>query len=353
MAQTVTIRDVARRAGVSVTTVSRVISHSPEVAPATRERVERAVAELRFVVNAHARALNGVSRSTVACLVTDMVNTSFAALAAGIEAEATAGGHLFMLSTTHGDLEQERALVDVLVQQRAQAVIFAGAAVLDDGYRARVEEHAGVLSRTGARLVLCGRPSLDGRADIGWAGYDDAGGAAAVTEHLIELGHHRILVVGNNGASTADARIRGHYRALREAGLPVDLALAPRSGFSSDDGYASVRGALAAGIRFTAVFGLADHLAVGALRALREEGLRVPQDVSVVGFDDAPFVRDLTPPLTSVRVDFAAVGRRAAQVALGTAAGAAFGGGNEFPATLVVRESTAPVKGREAQPLHA
>lgn len=336
--RTVTIRDVARTAGVSITTVSRVLSGSELVAADTLEKVQGAIAELNFVANAHARALTGSAQPIVACLVPEMVNASFAALAAAIEQEATAAGHLFMLSTSHRDEARERAIINLVCEQRARAVIIAGASH-DEGpsYDARMREYAEALSRTGTRLVLCGRPKVDSE-NIGWVGYDDVGGARAATAHLIELGHERILVVGNNGSSTSCARIRGHRQAMLEAGLEVDEALAPEVPFSPAGGQDAVARALADGLRFTAVLGLADHIAVGALRALREAGLRVPEDVALAGFDDVPLVSDLTPPLTSVRVDFAAVGRAAGRIGLGLEPDTS---GTLFPTELMVRASTA------------
>src|SRR5918998_3002911 len=159
-ARRATIRDVARAAGVSIATVSRILGGTYPSAPATRTRVMRAVRELNYVANSHARALAGISTKNVAIIVNSVVSPFYAHVAQAVETQAAQEGRLCLISTTGGDLRRELAAVKLMLEEHAEAVILVGNVVDNDEYRKRVTEYANSLAAAGSQLVLCGRPPI-------------------------------------------------------------------------------------------------------------------------------------------------------------------------------------------------
>ncbi|MEW2294800.1 LacI family DNA-binding transcriptional regulator [Streptomyces sp. NPDC006743] len=342
-----TVVDVARRAGVSTATVSRVLNRNYPVAAATRERVEAAMRELGYVVNAHARALAGASGRTVGIIVGELIDPFYAYIARGVEREATDGDRLCLVCCTQGDPQRELAFIELMHERRADAVVLVGGSVEDRAYKAELARRARELDAGGAKLVLCGRPSLgEGVPTVG-VEYDNEGGAFAITDHLITQGHERILYLGGPpGLSTARDRLAGHRRALELRGIARDPELEQPGAFSRAFGYRRMSELLRAGPEFTAVFAANDIVAAGAAQALEEAGVRIPQDMSLVGYDDIPVAQELRPRLTTVRIPLEEMGRQAVRVAL-------YGGDEDdwrAPTTgtlrlgthIVVRESVAP-----------
>ncbi|MEO3885421.1 LacI family DNA-binding transcriptional regulator [Nonomuraea sp. B5E05] len=313
----VTIRDVARRAGVSVATVSRVLAGDYPVLAATRNKVVRAVRELDYVPNAHARALSAARPGAIAIVVDSVAMPYYAYIAQGVEEQAALEGRLSLICTTGGDPGRELSIVRLLREQRAEAVILVGSVILDDDYRKRMTEYAHALAAAGSRLVLCGRPPLGEGVPALVVGYDNTGGAHAVTAHLLSAGHRRILYLGQRpGHTTSDSRVAGYRSALAEHGVPADPALEVEAEFSREAGYDAMRRRLAEGPPgFTAVFAGNDLIASGAIQALDEHGLRVPEDISIVGYDDVPPAQDLR--LTTVHLPHDELGRAAVRLALG------------------------------------
>ncbi|MFC7763283.1 LacI family DNA-binding transcriptional regulator [Catellatospora bangladeshensis] len=170
-----TIRDVAALAGVSVATVSRVLSGDYPVAGNTRTKVQRAVRELDYVVNAHARALSGATSNVVALVMYDVVTPFFAHIASGVEYQATESDRLCLVCTTHGDPDRELEIVKLMREQHADAVILVGGVLMNDDYRERMYRYAKGLEDAGSRLVLCGRPSLGPDFPAITVEYDNAG----------------------------------------------------------------------------------------------------------------------------------------------------------------------------------
>jgi LacI family transcriptional regulator len=294
------------------------------VSTATRARVLRAVKELDYVADARARAVAGADAGTVAFVLDDITGPSFAHVAQGVEQQAAALGHLSLVCTTGGDPERELAVVELMRAQRAAAVILVGGIADSPAYRERMSRIARALSSAGSRLVLCGRPPLRDGAPATVIEYDNEGGAHALTSHLLSMGHRRILFLGGApGNTTADGRERGYRSALAAHGVEPDPELVMPGDFTRDSGHRRVREALAAGPAFTAVLATSDMVAAGALTALHEVGKSVPDDVSLAGYDDIPFARDLHPPLTTVHVPYEELGRTAVRTVLGRVPGAA------------------------------
>ncbi|MDX3101999.1 LacI family DNA-binding transcriptional regulator [Nonomuraea angiospora] len=315
-AKRVTIRDVAKHAGVSVATVSRTLAGDYPVQPSTRHKVLRAVRELDYVPNAQARALSVASPGAVAIVVNSVSVPYYAFIAQGVEEQAAAEGRLSLICTTGGDMERELSIVQMMREQRAEAVILVGSVILDDDYRERMTRYAHALASSGSRLVLCGRPPLGEGVPALTVGFDNRGGAHAVTAHLLSAGHRRILYLGlRPGHTTSDSRVAGYRAALADHGLGHDPALEVPCDFDRAAGYAAMRRRLAAGHDdFTAVFAATDVIAAGAVQAIHEHGLRIPEDVSVVGYDDVPPAEDIG--LTTVHLPHAELGRAAVRLAL-------------------------------------
>ncbi|TQE20226.1 LacI family transcriptional regulator [Streptomyces ipomoeae] len=313
-----TIRDVAARAGVSAATVSRVLGGVYPVSATTRTRVMRAVRDLDYVADARAKAVAGAGTPTLGFVLDDITGPSFALMARGVEREATRLGHLCLVCSTDGDVQHELDFVETMRAQRAAAVILVGGGADTPEYRARTAHVADALASAGSRLVLCGRPPLNPGAPVTVIEYDNEGGAYALCSHVLTHGHRRILFLGGKpDHTTAQGRERGYLAAHRARGVETDPALRLTGDFTRDSGYRLMRRALDAGLEFTAVMAATDMVAAGALTALHEAGLSVPGDVSLVGYDDIPFARDLYPALTTVHVPYEELGRLAVRTALG------------------------------------
>ncbi|MEV7571294.1 LacI family DNA-binding transcriptional regulator [Streptomyces tanashiensis] len=312
-----TVVDVARHAGVSTATVSRVMNGNYPVSAATRDRVETAVRDLGYVVNAHARALAGTDGRTVGIIVNDVVDPFYAHIARGVEREASAADRLCLVCTTQGDPRRELAAVELMQERRAAAIVLVGGGTDDRAFTRALVHKANELDHGGMRLVLCGRPSLGDHVPTFSVEYDNEGGAFALTDHLLTHGHEQILYLGGPPAlSTTRDRLTGHRRALRLRGVPFVPELVHTGAFSPAFGYRKLGELLRSPLRFTAVFAANDMVAIGALQALEEAGRRVPDDISLVGYDDIPASLTVRPRLTTVHVPLEEMGRQAVRGAL-------------------------------------
>lgn len=312
-----TIFDVAHEAGVSIATVSRVLADNYPVAASTRSRVRAAVARLDYTANTHARGLSGATQPPVAVLLHEITGSSFAALAEGVEQAAAEHGRLCLVASTAGDPDRELAQVELMREQRVAVLVIPGGTADIEAYRRQIARYARSLEAHGGRIVLCGRPAL-GIEDARTLelAYDNVAATRELADRVLELGHRDLLLLpGADNISTAMERLRGFESALAER---TDVRTTVRW---ADFGRARARQAtldvLDDGIPFTAVLTGSDAMATGALDALRSRGLRCPQDVSVTGFDDVSWAQDTWPPLTTVRVPFAELGRSAVNLSLG------------------------------------
>ena len=283
------IRDVARRAGVSPITVSRVINNSGSVSEETRKEVEAAILELRYVPNTMARSLRSRRTQTLALLITDVTNPFWTTVARGVEDKAVENGFSVILCNTDEDAEKQENYIDVLVQKRVDGAIIAP--VNRDAAALRsFDEHSIPY------VVIDGRlDDIDTDLVVG----DSVGGAYALTKHLIDLGHRRIAIIaGPKSAPTADDRYAGYLKALKETGIPADEQLSRRGGFDQESGYELTLKFLELEDRPTALFAGNNLIGLGALIALRERGIRVPDGMAVVAFDEIPQLSVVCPFLT-------------------------------------------------------
>lgn len=337
---TVTMSDVASRAGVSLATVSRVVNGNYPVADATRERVLEAIRGLGYVANAHARALITATTGTVGVIVHDPSDPYFGEIVRGVQEVADEHGRFVVLCNSLRDPQREIVYIEMLRSQRVDAVILAGGYIEDDEYLMVLAEQARGLRMQGARLVLCGQVPLHPvRAHA--VVPQNAAGAHALTSELLRLGHRRIAhLAGPPRFSTTRERMRGYDGALEAFGISPDPALVFAGDFTRDGGVRACNELLDSGTSCTAIFAANDMMAVGALAALRERGIAVPEAMSVVGYDDLPLSRDVAPPLTTVRVPMVEMGRQAMGLAV------ADGSDDErvlrLPTEVVRRGSLAP-----------
>jgi LacI family transcriptional regulator len=336
-ASTVTIRDVAREAGVSPMTVSRVINASARVSPDTRARVEQAIAELGYVPSRLARGLSARRTGTLALIVPDVANPFFTLIVRGAEDVARRGGYRMILCDTRADLEIEREVIEEMLAYRVDGLLIAP--VSD-----RSREHLRRLARFGVPFVLVDR-TVRGVASDAVLG-DSATGAQRLVEHLISLGHRRIgMIVESDEVSTARDRRRGYVAALEAAGLPVDPEIVVQATVDSRGGLDGMRRLLATRNRPTAVFTVNNLVALGAIEAVRAAGLEVPDDIALVCFDDNEYVSRLYPFLTVMDQPAETFGSLATQLLLERVEGRAPERSRVvvLPAEFVVRRSCGAV----------
>lgn len=347
---TVTLADVAARAQVSPATVSRVLNGNYPVAASTRERVLRAVADLDYVLNGPASSLAAATSDLVGILVNDIADPFFGVMAGAIQSEiggagGRAGGErLAVVCNTGGSPERELTYLTLLQRQRAAAVVVTGGAVEHAPHAAAVAAKLRKLADAGTRVVLCGRPpAADARAVA--LTFDNRGGGRELTEHLVALGHRRLgYIAGPVERTTTRHRLEGHRAALAAAGVAEDPRWTVHGRYDRRSGYDATLELLRREPGLTAVVTANDTVALGACAALRDSGLRIPDDVSVAGFDDLPFSVDVVPALTTVRLPLAQAGARAGRIAMGREEPPP-GGIATVRGELMVRGSTAAPRG--------
>ncbi len=332
------ITDVARLAGVSTATVSRVVSASAyAVSPATRARVLEAARALDYVPNALARGLHKSHVPVVGVIVHDITDPYFAEVVRGVEDAAAVGGVLVITCSSDRISEREHSYVRLLRSMRASTLIFAGSGLVDPVLNVEIGKHVEAMRAYGAAVVRLS-PHADGEADIG---VDNAAGVARMIVALGELGHRQIaFLAGPSSLYVSHQRLAGYRRGLAEAGLPYDERLVVSTGFNREGGALGIDALLASGVPFTAVSAANDLLALGALERLAGLGIRVPNDMSVAGFDDIQTASMATPGLSTVRLPLHEIGRRAYAYAEALLAGRQ-PDPQVLPTELVLRGSTA------------
>jgi len=329
------MEDVASVAGVSHQTVSRVLNDFPKIRPATRDRVLAAIEELGYRRNTAARTLVTRRSGTIGVITADMNHFGPSNTMLGLEAASRAAGYSLSLAGLPAiSATSLRSAVDQLLDQAVEAVVV-------------IVAHQAAL--TLAQSLHIAVPLVLVEGDLSatplTAGVDQIAGARLATNHLLDLGHRSVLhLPGPADWLEATARRDGWRLALQERGRPVPK-LSREGDWSSQSAYEISRAMLGQSSQLwgeTAVFAANDQMALGLLLALHEAGLRVPEDVSVVGFDDTPESGYFTPPLTTVRQDFLELGRRTMALVLRVLAGELTASVPLVDPLLIVRSSTAP-----------
>jgi LacI family transcriptional regulator, galactose operon repressor len=304
-----TIRDVASLAGVSPMTVSRVVNGSPRVRADTRERVLDAITQLGYVPNSLARGLSRQKTGTIGLIVPDIVDPFFTLILRGSENVARRSGYRIILCDTNGNLEQEADYLDDLISNRVDGLVIAPVSDLSRGNLTRLARH-------GMPFVLIDRAVPGVESDIVQG--DSVGGAMQLVEHLVGLGHRRIAhVTESPKVSTARDRLRGYTDALAAAGIAFDPALVVEGeAANTKGGYGATMNLLQEQPHPTAIFAVNNLTAVGVITAIRDFGLRVPEDIAVVCFDDIELASLLVPFLTVMSQPAETFGTLATQLVL-------------------------------------
>ncbi|OEO29901.1 hypothetical protein VW23_001555 [Devosia insulae DS-56] len=326
-----TIRRVAELAGVSIATVSRTLAHPDKVTEATREKVLDAVRQTGFVPNRQAVDFRRRATNNVVLLVRDITNPFYLEIYRGIEELAFANGYSVLMGDAQYDDARVARYIDMVRNRQADGLI-----LMTGWIPASIPEAK--LPQTVIALEL-----IDGSV-LPTVAIDNRKAARLATEHLLSLGHRRIAhITGPIGMLMSDERHEGYLEALRAADIAPDPALTYLGDYHLGSGQAAIRAFEERRVGFTGLFCSNDEMAVGAINALRGLGKRVPQDVSVVGFDDMDYALSSDPPLTSVRQPRREIGRKAMQMMVDLLAGKPLASRwFEAGVELVVRQSTAP-----------
>jgi len=334
-----TIHDIAREAGVSAATISRVLNRRPEVAPATRARVLRVIRERGFSSNRSARALSGGHTGLVGVTLPKIESAYFGLLADGVVDALDEHDLRAVICPTRHERDRELGLLDLLMHGLTEGAVL----ILPS------ESSRELLAlRDGGYPFVVLDPKTPAGPGIVSVSAANAAGAAAATEHLLELGHRRIgLITGPAGWCATEERLAGHRAVLVGAGLPRDPALEIEADFEVAGGRLAAARLLALADPPTAILAFNDNLAAGAYQAARRRGLELPRELSVIGFDDVEHAGLVTPGLTTVRQPLREMARMAVDLFERLRADQPLEAlAVELGTRLVVRESTAPPPAR-------
>jgi LacI family transcriptional regulator len=333
----VTLADVAKAAGVSLATASRALNGAPgrTVGGDLRTRVLQAAAALQYSPNANAQAMARGATSTVGLVVHDIADPYAAAIASGVMAAAAERDLIVTVASSMWDAGGEMRHVEALRRARARAVLLAGSRFTDEDLEQRLTTELAGITAAGGHVATIGQ-AVPGVPAVE---IDNTGGARRLARVLWTLGYRRFAVLaGPETLLTSEERLAGFRIGLTDCGhrLPAENIIGTQ--LTRDGGYVAMTELLDRGLEVEAVFAVNDVMAVGAMAALREQGGDVPKDMALAGFDDITMLRDIQPPLTTVRLPLAQIGRRALQLALE----APTGGPQTVtvPGEVVVRAST-------------
>lgn len=327
--------DVARSAGVSLSTASRAISEPGLVHPDTRERVQRAVAMLGYVPHGAARALASRRSRTLGAVVPTLDNPIFASSTQALQRTLAAAGYTLLLASHEYDPEAELAVTRALVERGVDGLVLVGSD--------HSPELARFLAQSNVPFELTW--TLDPAGHHHCVGFSNRLASIRMAQHLLDLGHREIAVLSGYTANNdrARERVAGVREALAGRGIPLPEARVVETAFSVARGRAALRALLEQDPKLTAVICGNDILALGALLECAARGLAVPADFSVAGFDDIELAAEVSPALTTVRIPTARIGQRAGERLLARLAGKRVAKAEEVPVELMLRASTGPV----------
>ncbi|MEK0317465.1 LacI family DNA-binding transcriptional regulator [Cohnella sp. 56] len=327
-----TIKDIAQKTGVSIATVSRVIHGLTGYSDKTRELVMKAAEELGYRPNAIARGLVSRRTQTIGVLFPQVSGSYSAELLHGIEEAANERGFSIIVCNTAREGERTMKYLRVLREKQVDGIVFASQFVL-----AAYEQELAAM-RVPVMLVN----TLPERSDLSYIKVDDREASREATEHLVRLGHREIAMIAGtpDDPVAGQPRVDGYRDALEAGGIAYREALVACGGFCLDGGRRAMERLLADAPSLTAVFAASDEMAAGALAAALERGLRVPDDLSIVGYDDLIFARMVHPPLTTIRQPLSEMGRLATERLIARIKGEPYSDGSIIVAhTLVKRDS--------------
>ena len=331
-----TIYQVAERAGVSLSTVSRVLNGKASVNKVLKERVEKAVKELNYRPNSVARSLANNRTDSVGVLVPELNAPFFGDLMQAVESTLRAADKHVIISVGRNCLETEKDAVEFLISRNCDALIMHAEALSD--------EYLLELNQSKLPVALVNR-QVEGLPEA-CTSLDNEKGGYLATRHLLELGHKDIAYIsGPTDKCDASLRLEGHKRALSEAGLPINPQLIFNGDYSEEDRKIGLLELMARDVPFTALVCANDWMASGAISCARDLGMSLPHDLSVVGFDDVVFAHHVFPRLTTVSNPIAEMAEMSAKYILNKVYGQANNVQLYFEPSLVVRESTVKHEG--------
>ena len=338
--QEVSIEDIARAAGVSHPTVSRALRNSPLISVEVRERIQELARELGYTPNAIAQSLQTQQTSTIGLVVTSIADPFWGDVMKGVEEVARAAGFSVFLSASHNDPDQEMAVIETFHRRRVDGILIAASRITSDN-----NKH---LDSFRVPTVLINSQAESEATLLNWVSVDDRKGAHLAVEHLLQLGHRAIGYLGTSNRPRSNRqRFLGYQSTLAAAGVPYHdewVVISPGNEASHEEdvaaGQTSLSRLLDAGV--TAIFCYNDMVATGVLIACREQGIAVPEELSVIGFDNIKMASYVTPPLTTIHQPKIEMGRLATQVMLDLLHHRP-GQNYVLPPTLIARASTAPL----------
>jgi LacI family transcriptional regulator len=333
------VYDVAKQAGVSPATASRVLSGGDyPVRAATRDRVLRAAADLDFRPNRLARALVTARTSTFGAIVHDISDPYFGEIVRGMEETARLHGYQVFVCSSDRDSERELDYVRSLISYQVDGLLFAGGGIEDAAYKVELRKTLSDYRAARGAVVMLAPNSYRAPSVLP----DNRGGATLITEHLIELGHRRIaMIAGPEQLRTSAVRMEGCRAALEAAGIAFDESLVRSGGFTTDGGAKATSDLIESGADFSAMLASNDLMAIGALAELQSRSIAVPDEVSVAGFDDVQNAAFVSVPLTTVRVPMHEMGAERAALLFDIVSGRR-PRSRVLPVELITRRSTAP-----------
>ena len=337
----VSLRDVARLAGVSPGTASRVLSGSTyPVSDDARERVEEAARTLNYVANWVARALVTGRTAILGAIVHDVTDPFFSGVVRGLQDAAVANGLVVLVGNDDRDAGKLETYLTMLFSQKPAGVVLIGGQLRDSAAVLPVAQAIQRLRDQGVPVVAVGRYDLN----IPYVAVDEQAAAICAVQHLLDLGHRHIAFVGGAfNTTTAEDRHAGYVTALARAGVRLDEDLVVWTPLTLEGGSAGVTELIERAAGFTAIYCTTDDLAFGVISGLRSHGLTVPSDVSVIGMNDVPMATQVEPPLTTIRVCGRGLGSAAWEMLVAEWESNERGRWSRLPFELVVRASTMPL----------
>ena len=336
-----TIKDIARKCGVGVSTVSRAINNHPDINPETKKLVMDVIKETGYVPNNSARNLKRVDAKCIAVLIKGITNPFFSSVIQVIEAEVQREKYAMVMQHVEAYENELEVALELIKEKRLRGIIFLGGSYYHDAKQLDKLNVPFVFSTIG---TVQEKEKVKTYSNIA---VDDRVESRKMVDYLLDLGHRRIAIVveGKEAESVGQLRLEGYREALRARGIEEDEKLILEvkdkvDPYSMENGYRIMKEFLVTGTEFTAVFAIADFLAVGVCRALYEAGLRIPEDVSVAGYDGIPIGRFISPQLTTICQPVEAMAEKTVKLLFDVIEHKAEHEHITFPAELIVREST-------------
>ena len=340
----VTIKDIAKKCGVGISTVSRAINNHPDINPETKQMVMDVIRETGYIPNNSARNLKRTDARCIAVLIKGITNPFFSIAIQVIEAQAQRRKYAMVMQHVENYENEVEVALELIKEKRLRGIIFLGGTFYHTKESLTKLTVPFIFSTIGAEQDDCEKKQYSNIS------VDDKLESKKMVEYLIDLGHRRIAIIaaGADDSSVGQLRLEGYREALIENRIPVDENLIriiddKVDPYSMENGYMTTQNLLKSGQEFTALFAIADFLAVGACRALREAGRRIPTDVSVAGYDGIAIGEYYNPTLTTIRQPIEQMADRTVNLLLDVIEDGCAHEHIIFPAELVERESTAPV----------